>query len=74
MSPNRHNKLTEGQKAVIQDRLNNGQTHHAIAYGTGIPQSTITSFLRRLKKRASDENFKNPLGAHVYQQIDRIDA
>lgn len=60
MSPKHYNKLTEGQKAVIQDRFNNGEKPAEIAHGTQIRRSTITSFLTRLKKRDSDKNFKSP--------------
>jgi hypothetical protein len=59
MSPKRHNNLTAGQKAVIQDRLNNGQKVMEIAHGTGIPESTIRGFITRLRKRASTEDFKS---------------
>lgn len=49
-------RLTEGQKAVILDRRDNGQTHAEIAHGTTIPKSTISSFLTRVAKRNSDAN------------------
>jgi hypothetical protein len=58
MSPTRRNRLTKRQKAVIQDRLDDGQKPTQIEHGTGIRQSTITSFMTRVKKRASDENLK----------------
>jgi len=45
-----------GQKAVIQDRRNSGQSSTEIAHGTGIRLSTITGFLSRVKKRGFDEN------------------
>lgn len=59
MSPTRRNNLTEGQKAVIQDRLNDGQKISEIAHGTEIPWSTVKNFITRLKKRGSAENFKS---------------
>ena len=58
MSPTRRNKLTEGQKAVIQDRTNSGQRPREIQHGTEIPLSTITNFLARVKNRGFDENLK----------------
>jgi transposase len=56
MFANNRNKLTEGQKAVIQDRHNAGQKLREIEHGTGIRRSTIKSFLARVKKRGSDED------------------
>jgi hypothetical protein len=58
MPPTRRNKLTERQKAVIQDRLDNGQKPTQIGHDMGIPRSTITSFMVRVKKHASDKNLR----------------
>lgn len=56
MALRRRFSLTDRQKAVIQDRHNSGQTLGEIETGTGIPRSTISSFLSRVKKRGFDKN------------------
>ena len=58
MSPKRRSELTEGQKAVILDRHNSGQKPNEIQHGTGIPRSTITTFLTRVENDGFNKNFK----------------